>query len=216
MITQGPYGTFSHWGNSLHAFDIAPRSGRCVVAMKAGVAYTHDLGLHQDHRHRIFRQLHYDRPWQRRVQPLRASGHRHLCGGERPARGARTGARHRGKQRLHAGRRRRVSRPRQRDARRWRFRRQQHSISVSRIFPMPRAAAYRTVVSANASPFVRLPRAASRGPIARATTSLGAAIFRTSFGRAMVERDCRGAQRSENVRRRLSWPGATDSIWTCT
>ena len=26
IITQGPYGTFSHWGNSLHAFDIAPGS----------------------------------------------------------------------------------------------------------------------------------------------------------------------------------------------
>lgn len=54
VITQGPYGTFSHWGNSLHAFDIAPRSGRCVVAMKAGIAYTHDLGLHQDHQHHSF------------------------------------------------------------------------------------------------------------------------------------------------------------------
>ena len=54
VITQGPYGTFSHWGNSLHAYDIAPRSARCVVAMKAGVAYTHDLGLHQDHRHHSF------------------------------------------------------------------------------------------------------------------------------------------------------------------
>ena len=54
VVTQGPYGTFSHWGNSLHAYDIAPRSGRCVVAMKAGIAYTHDLGLHQDHRHRSF------------------------------------------------------------------------------------------------------------------------------------------------------------------
>jgi len=54
VVTQGPYGTFSHWGNSLHAFDIAPRGGSCVVAMKAGVAYTHDLGLGQDHRHRSF------------------------------------------------------------------------------------------------------------------------------------------------------------------
>lgn len=54
VITQGPYGTFSHWGNSLHAFDIAPRSGSCVVAMKAGIAYTHDLGLQQDHRHHSF------------------------------------------------------------------------------------------------------------------------------------------------------------------
>jgi murein DD-endopeptidase MepM/ murein hydrolase activator NlpD len=54
IITQGPYGTFSHWGNSLHAFDIAPRTGSCVVAMKAGIAYTHDLGLRQDHRHHSF------------------------------------------------------------------------------------------------------------------------------------------------------------------
>jgi murein DD-endopeptidase MepM/ murein hydrolase activator NlpD len=54
VVTQGPYGTFSHWGNSLHAFDIAPRSGSCVVAMKAGIAYTHDLGLQQDHRHHSF------------------------------------------------------------------------------------------------------------------------------------------------------------------
>jgi len=54
VVTQGPYGTFSHWGNSLHAFDIAPRDGSCVVAMKAGIAYTHDLGLQQDHRHHSF------------------------------------------------------------------------------------------------------------------------------------------------------------------
>jgi murein DD-endopeptidase MepM/ murein hydrolase activator NlpD len=59
IVTQGPYGTFSHWGNSLHAFDIAPGSsnksaGNCVVSMKAGIAYTHDLGLGQDHRHHSF------------------------------------------------------------------------------------------------------------------------------------------------------------------
>ena len=54
IMTQGPYGAFSHWGNSLHAFDIAPRDNRCVVAMKGGIAYTHDLGLRQDHRHRSF------------------------------------------------------------------------------------------------------------------------------------------------------------------
>jgi murein DD-endopeptidase MepM/ murein hydrolase activator NlpD len=54
VMTQGPYGAFSHWGNSLHAFDIAPRAGRCVVAMKSGIAYTHDLGLKQDHRHHSF------------------------------------------------------------------------------------------------------------------------------------------------------------------
>jgi murein DD-endopeptidase MepM/ murein hydrolase activator NlpD len=54
VVTQGPYGTFSHWGNSLHAFDIAPRGGSCVVSMKAGIAYTHDLALQQDHRHHSF------------------------------------------------------------------------------------------------------------------------------------------------------------------
>lgn len=54
VITQGPYGSFSHWGNSLHAYDIAPRGGDCVVAMKAGTVYVHDLGLHQDHQHRTF------------------------------------------------------------------------------------------------------------------------------------------------------------------
>ena len=54
IITQGPYGTFSHWGNALHAFDIAPQAGRCIVSMKGGIAYTHDLGLAQDHRHRSF------------------------------------------------------------------------------------------------------------------------------------------------------------------
>ena len=54
IVTQGPYGTFSHWGNSLHAYDIAPRGGDCVVAMKAGIAYVHDLGLRQDHQHHSF------------------------------------------------------------------------------------------------------------------------------------------------------------------
>jgi len=54
VITQGPHGTFSHWGNALHAYDIAPQSGRCIVAMKGGIAYTHDLGLAQDHHHRSF------------------------------------------------------------------------------------------------------------------------------------------------------------------
>jgi murein DD-endopeptidase MepM/ murein hydrolase activator NlpD len=54
VLTQGPYGTFSHWGNSLHAFDIAPMTGRCVVAMRGGIAYTHDNHAHQDHAHRSF------------------------------------------------------------------------------------------------------------------------------------------------------------------
>jgi hypothetical protein len=56
IVTQGPHGTFSHWGNALQAFDLAPTPGasRCIVAMKSGTAYTHDLGLGQDHRHRSF------------------------------------------------------------------------------------------------------------------------------------------------------------------
>jgi len=54
IITQGPYGSFSHWGNSLHAFDIAPRGGDCIVAMKAGIAYVHDVGMRQDHYHHSF------------------------------------------------------------------------------------------------------------------------------------------------------------------
>ena len=54
MLTQGPYGSFSHWGNSLHAYDIAPMRGRCIVAMRGGIVYTHDAGLHQDQRHRTF------------------------------------------------------------------------------------------------------------------------------------------------------------------
>ncbi len=45
IVTQGPYGAFSHWNRSLHAWDIAPAAGRRIVAMRAGVAYTHDLHL---------------------------------------------------------------------------------------------------------------------------------------------------------------------------
>lgn len=54
IITQGPYGTFSHWGRTLHAYDIAPTSGRCVVAMRAGTVHVHDIGARQDHTHRTF------------------------------------------------------------------------------------------------------------------------------------------------------------------
>jgi hypothetical protein len=54
MLTQGPYGSFSHWGNSLHAYDIAPMGGRCIVAMRGGIVHTHDLGMHQDHSRRTF------------------------------------------------------------------------------------------------------------------------------------------------------------------
>ncbi|HLJ50615.1 MAG TPA: peptidoglycan DD-metalloendopeptidase family protein [Bryobacteraceae bacterium] len=54
VITQAPYGAFSHWGRTLHAYDIAPRGGRCIVAMKAGTAHVHDVGARQDHLHRTF------------------------------------------------------------------------------------------------------------------------------------------------------------------
>jgi Peptidase family M23 len=54
MIAQGPYGSFSHFNRTLHAWDIAPLSGRCVVAMRGGVAYTFDLGLRQTQRIRSF------------------------------------------------------------------------------------------------------------------------------------------------------------------
>jgi murein DD-endopeptidase MepM/ murein hydrolase activator NlpD len=54
IITQGPYGTFSHWHNSLHAYDIAPRGGKWVTAMRGGIAFTHDLGIRQSHTRRTF------------------------------------------------------------------------------------------------------------------------------------------------------------------
>ncbi|MEP7361877.1 MAG: M23 family metallopeptidase [Acidobacteriota bacterium] len=53
-ITQGPYGGFSHYGRSRHAWDIAPKSGSCIVAMRAGVAHTFDLKLGQTPGRRIF------------------------------------------------------------------------------------------------------------------------------------------------------------------
>src|SRR5579872_300794 len=54
IITQGPYGSVSHWGNTLHGYDIAPRGGRCVVAMKAGIAHVHDRGMSQNQHTRTF------------------------------------------------------------------------------------------------------------------------------------------------------------------
>jgi murein DD-endopeptidase MepM/ murein hydrolase activator NlpD len=54
-ITQGPYGSFSHWGKTQHAFDIAPVNGsRWVAAMRPGKVFAHDLGLGQTPRRRIF------------------------------------------------------------------------------------------------------------------------------------------------------------------
>lgn len=54
VITQGPHGSFSHWNNSKHAWDIAPRGDRHVVAMRAGTVYTHDLGMRQTQHLRSF------------------------------------------------------------------------------------------------------------------------------------------------------------------
>ncbi len=54
VITQGPHGGFSHWGHSNQAYDIAPRTGRSVVAMRAGIVYTRDQGLGQTLHSRSF------------------------------------------------------------------------------------------------------------------------------------------------------------------
>lgn len=54
MISQPPYGGYSHWGRTLHAYDIAPRSGGCVVAMRPGVVLARDMGYGQTPRQRIF------------------------------------------------------------------------------------------------------------------------------------------------------------------
>jgi murein DD-endopeptidase MepM/ murein hydrolase activator NlpD len=54
VITQGPYGSFSHWRNSLHAYDIAPKTAKWVAAMRAGIAHTHDVGARQSHTRRTF------------------------------------------------------------------------------------------------------------------------------------------------------------------
>jgi hypothetical protein len=54
VVSQPPYGMYSHWGRTLHAFDIAPRSGGCVVAMRSGLAHTYDLRLGQTPNRRIF------------------------------------------------------------------------------------------------------------------------------------------------------------------
>ncbi len=54
QITQTPYGSFSHWGNVVNAYDIAPRSGACVVAMRPGIVYAFDRGEVQSHTNRSF------------------------------------------------------------------------------------------------------------------------------------------------------------------
>lgn len=53
-ISQRPYGSYSHWGRSIHAYDIAPVDGRYVTAMRGGIVSAHDLGLGQTPNLRIF------------------------------------------------------------------------------------------------------------------------------------------------------------------
>lgn len=54
IISQPPYGSYSHWGRTQHAYDIAPRSGGCVVAMRGGVVHAFDRGYGQTPNLRIF------------------------------------------------------------------------------------------------------------------------------------------------------------------
>lgn len=56
MITQGPYGGFSHFSRTSQAWDIAPIGDlrKCVVAMRGGVAYTFDGGWRQTQHIRSF------------------------------------------------------------------------------------------------------------------------------------------------------------------
>lgn len=46
IFTQGPRGS-THFGNTSQAYDIAPLNGRCIVAMRAGVAHAFDKGERQ-------------------------------------------------------------------------------------------------------------------------------------------------------------------------
>lgn len=57
IISQGPYGGTSHWGRSLHAWDIAPvnlRAGGCVTAMRPGIVHAFDRGERQNSFSRSF------------------------------------------------------------------------------------------------------------------------------------------------------------------
>lgn len=53
-LTQGNNGAFSHYNRAMYAYDIAPRGGGCIVAMRAGIARTHDRGMGQTPRLRSF------------------------------------------------------------------------------------------------------------------------------------------------------------------
>ena len=54
QLSQAPYGGFSHFNRTLHAWDIAPYSNRCVVAMRGGIAHTFDMGARQNLRTHTF------------------------------------------------------------------------------------------------------------------------------------------------------------------
>lgn len=53
-VSQGPYGSFSHYGRALHAWDFAPVEGRFVAAMRGGTVLARDLGLGQTPGERSF------------------------------------------------------------------------------------------------------------------------------------------------------------------
>lgn len=53
-ISQRPYGSYSHFGRALHAYDIAPVNARWVTAMRAGTVLAYDFGLGQTPGRRIF------------------------------------------------------------------------------------------------------------------------------------------------------------------
>ena len=54
LITQGPYGGFSHFNRTSQAWDIAPIGARCIVAMRGGVVHAFDKGLGQTQQVRSF------------------------------------------------------------------------------------------------------------------------------------------------------------------
>lgn len=53
-VSQRPYGSFSHYGRAVHAWDFAPVRGRFVAAMRGGVVLARDLGLDQTPGERSF------------------------------------------------------------------------------------------------------------------------------------------------------------------
>ncbi len=46
VVSQGPHGS-THFGNTSQAYDLAPIQGRCIVAMRPGVAHSFDKGERQ-------------------------------------------------------------------------------------------------------------------------------------------------------------------------